>query len=56
MGKECSVEMKKLQKKKKKKKIYNAEKRGLLYNIMLNAKFKFECEVCVGREDQRIIK
>jgi hypothetical protein len=29
----------------KKKGIYNAGKTGLLYNIMLNAKFKFEGEV-----------
>jgi len=50
--------MKNLQKKKDygKKGIYNAGKTGLLYNIMLDEKFKFEGEVYVGREDQRIIK
>jgi len=48
--------MKNLQKKITEKSIYNAGKTGLLYNIMLNAKCKFEGEVYVGREDQRIIK
>jgi hypothetical protein len=50
--------MKNLQKKKDygKKGIYNAGKTGLLYNIMLDAEFKFEGEVYVGRVDQTIIK
>jgi hypothetical protein len=34
-----------------KKGIYNAGKTGLLCNIMLDAEFKFEGEVYVGRED-----
>ena len=57
MGKKCSVEMKNLQEKGYgKKSIYNGGKTGLLYNIMLDTKFKFEGEVYVGRQDQRIIK
>lgn len=51
----CSNE-KLTEKKLWKKGIYNAGKTGLFYNIMLSAKFKFEGEVYVGREDQRIIK
>ena len=48
--------MKNLQKKCIKKSVYNAGKTGLLYNVVLDEKFKFEGEVYVGREEQRIIK